>query len=96
MIIAVIVYWNWNYDCGIHKLSSMVSVAMLKLKGKTMSGLAIAFPAEAAAPIARAVIDAVSDHPLPWAAATAGLALLLGAPLRASLAHAWSCVIKLH
>jgi hypothetical protein len=65
-------------------------------KEKTMSGLAIAFPAEAAVPIARTVINAVSDSPLSWAAAAAGMSLLLLEPVRNSLAHAWECIIKSH
>lgn len=61
-----------------------------------MSGLAIAFPAEAAAPIAQTVIDAVSDSPLPWAAVAAGLLLFLMKPLRAVFGQAWTCIMKPH
>lgn len=61
-----------------------------------MSGLAIAFTAEAAVPIAHSVIDAIGSTPLPWAAAAAGLVLLFVKPLRNGFLHAWDCVIKTH
>jgi hypothetical protein len=61
-----------------------------------MSVLAIAFPAEAAVPIARTVIDSVSDSPMAWSLTATGIALLLALPLRTGLGHARDCFNKQH
>lgn len=61
-----------------------------------MSGLAIAFPAEAAAPIARKLIDAISDGSLSWGVAAAGVALLLTRALSAGYGQARTRLMKTH
>ena len=53
-----------------------------------MSDLAIAFPAEVAAPIARNVIDAATDGSVLWMAA-GGLLLVILKPLCSGIARAW-------